>query len=157
MDLNIEHTTLETLSKLEELTYLEFGFISRVPMHWILEGENRVSYTALIRMAECCREYHWQKDIKPYVPKSLDSTLKNFEAEFFKPLPLQQDICVLYNVGEVRNKGYSLHIRVLDHFKNDVYAKLAMVCVFYDLQTGVVTAPSLESLDNLRRLIKIPM
>ncbi len=150
-------TTLQSLLTFEKLSYSETGFIGKVPACWIVEGENRVSYTALIRIVECCREYHWQKDVKPNLISSIDSTVKKFEGEFVKPLPLEKDICVLYNILEVRNRGYSIQFRILDALTNEIYAMLSLVCVFYDLHTGEVVSPPVEVLDNLRKFTQKPI
>jgi acyl-CoA thioesterase FadM len=128
----------------------------RVKVHsfWAVPGENRLSYTTLIRLIECCREHHWDIDIKPLTDGiPLDSICKSITGEFIKPVPLESLMSITYRVTDVRSKGYSLDFYVQHETDGALHASVSMVSVFYDPNLGVSITPPQSVLDRLTDLL----
>lgn len=129
----METTSLVNLLKEEGVTQTPNGLILTIHPSWIVEGEDRLSYTTLIRLIECCREYHWQNDITSKCGETLvDSTCKTLTANFIKAIPVESRISINYYVIEVRRKGYLLKFTVTNAEDQTLYAELEIVSIFYD-------------------------
>ncbi len=117
---------------------------------WIVEGEDRLSYTTIVRLVECCREHHWEVDIAPHVAAaaeaaeatSLDSITKSLSCEFLHPVAVNSDFSITYRITEVRTHSYRLTFELRDWAPDRVCARIDMVCVFYDpVQQHAILAP----------------
>jgi len=122
------------------------GLTITIPPSWIIEGEDRLSYTTLVRLIECCREYHWQTDILPKINSniSLDSICKSIYGEFISPILVDSVISITYLITDIRRKGYSLRFEVRNTENQTLCAKFDLVSIFYDPVTrkSIVPPPS---------------
>lgn len=127
------------------------GLTITIPSSWIIKGENRLSYTTLVRLIECCREYHWQTDILPNTKNnvSLDSICKSLYGEFINPILVGSVISITYLVIDIRRKGYSLRFEVRNTKTQTLCAKFDLVSVFYDPVTRKSIAPPTSVFDYL--------
>lgn len=133
-------TSLATLLKQTKVVFKENGMEIYVPQSWIVEGEKRLSYTTLIRLTECCREYHWEKDILP-LNRCTDSICGHINANFSKPVNSEQVILITYKVRCVFEKKYILDLYIYDETRN-LCGCVDMILYFYDSQKQIsVCAP----------------
>lgn len=131
------------------------GGLKLVPtLNWVVEGEDRLSYTTLTRLIECCREHHWKEDVEKIVGKSeLDSITKSVSANYFHPVLTGKKILIKYQIKEVREKGYMSEFIITDEEQSVVYAEYSVVFIFYSsIANKVIKAPK-EVLDNLTNLM----
>lgn len=132
----MEITTLNSLQKLKLVTESDNGIIIHVQKSMIIRGENRLSYSTIFRLIECCREYHWIKDIKPFINRNkIDSICKSIKGEFKAPIIPQTDIYIFYKVSEIRSKGYLINFWIKDVISERLLAKIWMVNVFVSPKT----------------------
>lgn len=111
------------------------GLTVTIPPSWIVAGEDRLSYTTLIQLVECCREYQWQKDILSKIERRdihLDSICKSLTCDFIAPILVGSTISISYCTIEVRRKGYSLRFEVRNTKNKRLRAMFKQVSVFYD-------------------------
>ncbi|HKT40506.1 MAG TPA: hypothetical protein VJR48_19190, partial [Ktedonobacterales bacterium] len=74
----MQPTTLEGLLAEGGVRCFAGGLEVEVQRAWIVAGEDRLAYTAIVRLVECCREWHWQSDILPHAGGALlDSITKS--------------------------------------------------------------------------------
>lgn len=126
-------TSLNKLRKTEHVVSRPDGIIVTVKDSWIIEGEDRLSYTTLIRLIECCREHHWQVDVLPVAQgKPLDSICKLLTCNFIRPIAVGSTIFIRYQITEVRRKSYMLKFEVFETGSNNLCAECSLVSVFYD-------------------------
>lgn len=137
-------------SKAEQLAR---GFRFVVMREWIIDGEDRLSYTTLTRIVEFCREYHWKNDISQQWG-NLDTIIKAFSAEFFKPILVNQVVEIEYRVKEVRRKGYSMIFQLTDANHGIMFAEYSIVSVFFDNITHSICVPPLGLVNHLLGLSK---
>ncbi len=139
MTIYMQPTTFAQLNQKGYVLAANYGIFIRVQPTWVISGENHLSYTTLTRLAECCREYHWEKDILPLIYNSnIDSICKSLNAEFIKPVPIESRIFLKYEIGNVKHKSYELNIKILDaNNKKDqeIYAIFNIILVFYSIET----------------------
>ena len=103
----MEPTTLGKLLAEVPVT-CEPGVLSlEIPASWIVPGENRLSYTTIIRLIECCREYHWRNDVTSG-RGALDSIVLRCEASFRRVIPSGARVRIAYRVRRVMHKAYEL-------------------------------------------------
>lgn len=132
-------TTLQKLLRARSISTLQYGIAIQTKPTWVVSGETRLSYTTLTRLVECCREYHWQTDIAPYLSSTtLDATCKSVSAEFLQPVPVSTTIVIDYEVKQVRNKGYELQFKILSVDQQTIYAIFDIVSIFYNTETNQV-------------------
>lgn len=128
-------TSFKKLAKQEKVILHSNGIAVTVRRKWIIEGEDRLSYTILIRLIECCREYHWQKDVLPLTSdKSVDSICKILTCNFVNPISAGSPVFVRYRIVGVRRRSYTIRFEVYDTSNNMLCANCDMVSVFYDPQ-----------------------
>lgn len=123
-------TTFDNLLTQTEVITIQNGLKIKIPQAWIIKGERRLSYTTLLRLTECCREYHWQKDIIS-LNNSLDSICGQINANFLKPIQADQLICITYEIRCVLEKKYILDFYIYDS-KNNLCGYVDMVSYFYE-------------------------
>ncbi|MGH2414980.1 MAG: acyl-CoA thioesterase, partial [Microcystaceae cyanobacterium] len=138
----MEPTSLKRLLEEDGVTCTPEGLILKIHPDWVIEGEDRLSYTTLIRLIECCREHHWNTDILSRANGTLvDATSKSIAGEFTRSILVGSAIAITYQVTEVRSKGYALKFEVRDALEQTLYATFKMVSVFYDAQSGKAVPP----------------
>src|SRR6266516_3668425 len=109
----MDPTSLNDLINEEEVIFIPNGMKVTVKSSWILEDEDHLSYTTIIRLAECCREYHWNRDILSISEnKSIDSITRSLSCDFLKPILVGSNISITYQVIKVQKKSYSLRFEV---------------------------------------------
>jgi acyl-CoA thioesterase FadM len=122
---------------------------------WIIEGEYRASYTTLIRLVECCREYHWEIDIIPKAKGTpLDSITKSVSGEFIRPIKSGIFVSISYHLIDVRDKGYSILFEIRDKSSQALYARITLVCVFIDLITSRPITPPISVYEYILSCVK---
>ena len=142
--------TLKELKQQYEIDFTGNGLELEIVAKWVVDGEDRLSYTSLIRLIECCREYHWETDINSLIEKhELDSITKTISVEFSKPIFIGNRIAITYRIIEVRNRGYSLGFQIDNITLKNVSAQCYMVSVFYNPLTHSVTSPPINLLETI--------
>lgn len=148
----MEPTTLRGLMKTAYVACNKRGLTMTVPQSWIVKGEDRLSYATIVRLIECCREYHWQKDILSRIDSRkycLDSICKSVSCEFISPVLVGTTISIAYRITEVRRKGYLLEFELRSKSDRKVYAKSRLLSVFYDPSGHRAVVPPTSILDYL--------
>lgn len=126
-------TSLSLLLKEDGVTCTPNGLIVTIHSSWIIEGEDRLSYTTLIRLVECCREHHWNTDILAKAQgSSVDAIAKSLTGEFMRPIIVGSRVSIVCRVAEVRPKSYLLKFEIRDAIDQTLHAEVSLVCVFYD-------------------------
>lgn len=141
----MEPTSLNRLIQEGGIELTPEGLIVNVKSFWIIEGEDRLSYTTLIRLIECCREHHWNVEILPWMrDDSIDSITKTITGEFLSVIPSGSVIWIEYKVIHVGQRSYTLRFQVRDKNDKRLYASFDLVQVFYDpLRNKSVHPPEL--------------
>jgi radical SAM enzyme (TIGR01210 family) len=139
----LESTSLDQLMQTGCVVKEKNGLNLTIPKSWIIGGEDRLSYTTMVRLIECCREYHWQTDIVQNIKDNivLDSICKSLLGEFIKPILVGSDISISSRVTNIREKGYSLRFEIRDTNTQTLYAKFDMVSIFFDPLVCKAIAP----------------
>jgi len=146
----LDTTSLEKLKQTEEIAFMNDGIIVAVKDSWIVKGEDRLSYTTLIRLIECCREYHWQNDIVPVaLGNALDSICKSITCNFISPITVGSRVFIKYQITNVREKSYALKFELFQTGSNKLCAECILVSVFYDSVSKKSTLPSDAIIDKL--------
>lgn len=146
-------TSLDRLRKTEDVVCRPDGIIIAIKDSWIIEGEDRLSYTTLIRLIECCREHHWQIDILPVAKgKPLDSICKLLTCDFIRPIAVGSTVFIKYQITEVRRRSYTLRFKVLETANNSLCAECDLVSVFYDPIARQCKPPPSSLIDKLTEL-----
>lgn len=129
------------------------GLIVTARPSWIVEGEDRLSYTTLIRLIECCREHHWNVDILPWAGDTpVDSVTRAISGEFISTISSGSVIQITYRVIKVSQKSYSLRFEVRDKVDLRLCATLEVVSVFYDALSDRSIHPPDPVFDHLLAL-----
>lgn len=141
----MDPTTLDDLVREGGVILNPDGLVVTINPSWIIDGENRVSYTTLIRLVECCREHHWSTDILSRLQGTqLDSITKTITGEFIRPIVSGSTLSITYQVTEVREKGYSLEFTVRNLPERISCARINLACVFYDAASNKAIAPPIH-------------
>lgn len=120
---------------------------------WVIDGEDRISYTTLTRLVECCREYHWQVDLAPLIATStLDTTCKSLSAEFLQPIQAGEIVRIVYEVVNIRSRGYEISFHVKTQEPGVLHANYNVVLVFVVPSTGKITVPPTAVMSKLQAL-----
>ncbi|HEY1387478.1 MAG TPA: thioesterase family protein [Ktedonobacterales bacterium] len=138
----MQPTTLEGLLAEGGVRRFAGGLEVEVRRAWIVAGEDRLAYTAIVRLVECCREWHWQSDILPHAGGApLDSITKSFTAEFSHPIALGSLLRITHQVIDARPRSYRLRFELTTLQPGQRCAMLEMVSVFYDPAREAVAEP----------------
>lgn len=109
---------------------------------WIVAGEDRLAYTAIMRLVECCREWHWESDILPHAGGApLDSITRSFHGEFTRPIAVGSLLRITHQVIAVAPRSYQLRFQLATQRPVQQCAILEMVSVFYDPARAAVAEP----------------
>jgi acyl-CoA thioesterase FadM len=150
----MQPTTLAGLLAEGDVRQFASGLEVVVRRAWILADEDRLAYTAIVRLVECCREWHWQADILPHAAGApLDSITKSLTAVFSHPMMLGSMLRITHQVVAVRPRSYQLRFTLATHDPDQPgqpaqraqlvqdCATLDMVSVFYDPDRAVAAEP----------------
>lgn len=149
----MEITTLSDLKKDGIVEFILKGISVEITPSMIIKGEDRLSYTTMIRLIECCREYHWKNDVMSILfGAHLDSICKSITVDFERPIPVGDKIDIIYDILNVRQKGYKVEFKIIESDSDKLYAKANLVCVFYNPLTQVAISPPNSVLNRLLRL-----
>jgi acyl-CoA thioesterase FadM len=149
----MQPTTLVALEATGRLVYGRAHITVSVLPSWVVEGEDRLSYTTLVRLVECCREYHWRCDIASLVgAQPLDSICRSLTANFERPVLIGSVIEIFYSVVAVSKRSYELRFDVRTAAQGVRCATVNISSVFYDANAKAATAPPREVLERLRQL-----
>lgn len=150
----MQPTTLEGLLAEGGVRCFAGGLEVEVRRAWIVAGEDRLAYTAIVRLVECCREWHWQSDILPHTGGApLDSITKSFTAEFTHPIALGSLLRITHQVIAVAPRSYQLRFQLATQRPEQQCAMLEMVSVFYDPARAAVAEPPPGVVDYLRACV----
>lgn len=145
-------TTLAQLLAEGCVTTTNTGLIVVVPQSWIAHDEDRVSHTTLVRLAECCREHHWNLDVQPYADAgTVDSTIRSLSASFIRPVKVGTRISINYKVTHVGERSYVLRFEVRDMSTRKIGAEFEFVSVFFDPVSGGSALPPAAVRERLKR------
>lgn len=138
----MQPTTLEGLLAEGDVRCFAGGLEVEVRRAWIIAGEDRLAYTAIVRLVECCREWHWQSDILPHAGGApLDSITKSFTGEFTHPIAVGSLLRITHQVIDARPRSYRLRFALATLQPEQLCATLEMVSVFYDPAREAVAEP----------------
>ena len=126
----MDTTTFAALTQETEVVKKDNGISVFAPSCWVVDGEDRLSYTTIIRLVECCREYHWNKDAKNQ-NSNLDSICGSLSSKFIKSIKPNSTIDIDYVVKGSKGKKYQMEFTVRDEFE-DICCLVEMICFFYD-------------------------
>lgn len=126
----MDTTTFFSLKSQTNVYEKENGIDVFIPSRWVVDGENRVSYTTIIRLVECCREFHWKKDIE-CINDQIDSICGTINCKFLKPIESNAVIKIRYYLIDISEKKYILEFKVIDSMKN-VCCIIRMTLFFFD-------------------------
>ncbi len=118
---------------------------------WVVKGEDKLSYTTLVRLVECCREYHWSCDVVPFAQGiPVDSTIRTLTARFLKPVKVGSTVAVAYKITAVHERSYLLDIEIRDISNDMICAHFSLDAVFFDAGNNSSMTPPASVLANLR-------
>lgn len=151
--MSLKPIVLSDLLKEHNVSIYSDGIKFTANLNWVVDGEDRLSYTTLTRLVECCREYHWNKDVET-INKSadLDSITKSVSANYFHPVYLNVPILISYQVIEVRSKGYCVKFIIANEDGSIIYAEYSLILIFFSNLSNKAIAPSKEIIEHLRCL-----
>ncbi len=146
----MDTTSLSQLRAETAVTILPDGLVVVAAPSWVIPGEDRLSYTTIIRLVECCREHHWNQDVLSYAGNhNIDSITKSVTCEFTKPIDVGASISIVYRIMDIRTRGYSLQFTISYAHSGEIAALVDMVCVFFDPSRREVQAPP----DSVRKAL----
>lgn len=127
-------TTIDLLEQETAVLKKTYGISVKISNDWIVPDEDRLSYTTFIRLVECCREYHWRKDVLSIL-QQIDSINVHVTADFFRPIYIGKMLEIQYIITKIGNKSYT--IRFNAYVEKELCAVVEMVSVFYDANKRV--------------------
>lgn len=153
--MNMEPATLrELICGNDEIHLTPKGIRLLIHRAWVVPSEDRLSYASAIRLAECCREHHWNQDIAILAPH-IDSVVTRCEAIFRTPLVVGTQIEITYAITRVGCRSYdcqfSFHIS--GQTDNPPLAVVTLTNVFYVPETQAAKEPPYEVHATLIRLL----
>lgn len=125
-------TSLDALTSAGVVDVTDAGLTFSVRAEWIVQGEDRLSYATIIRLAECCRELHWRVDTQQDGNTNVDSICSRLNCVFRRPLIIGMTFVASYQIRLVRGKSYVFLVRFTDVSSGRIHAEVSMECVFYD-------------------------
>lgn len=140
-------TTFDNLKRTTFVNEKKNGINVFIPSSWVVDGENRVSYTTIIRVVECCREYHWNKDMKN---KNIDSICGSINAKFIKPIEVNVTIYISYSIKDISDNKYKLLFNVTDE-NGETYCFIEMISFFYNPFLKKTIKVSKDMIEGLKK------
>lgn len=149
----MQPTTLAQLKLEADIAFSPNGLSMMVNSSWVVLGEDRLSYTTIVQLVECCREYHWQKDVLINVNSGMiDSITKSISCSFLKPIMIGETILIRYRLVNIKEKGYEIEFILSDDKQSHISAIINMVSIFYDPKLQSVSQPPKAIIDRLKRI-----
>ena len=106
--------TALSLAEMEQAGYAHADgslLVIRVPTEWPAEGEKRIGYVSILRLAEVTRELHWRRDIAPCADlMRIDSTTRSVSGDFERPIMADTTVRCSYALTWVRSRSYGLRV-----------------------------------------------
>jgi len=130
----MDTTTYKKLCSETQVNEYDDGIEIFLQDSWIVDGEHRISYTTIIRLIECCREYHWLKDTKG-CEESIDSICAHIDIKFRRPLSGNARAVIKYKVIRVFDRKYIVDFRVFNTC-GQLCCYAQMTQHFYDEKTS---------------------
>ena len=139
---HVDVTSLEILMGTKAVRPISQGLEIEILPTWIVDGEDRASYTTLIRLVECCREFHWRSDISPLqTADPLDCTCVQMCARFKSPVSVYEHVAIVYTVTSVGRRSYDLRFQIMNAEDQLEHATVDQTLVFLDPITHQATQP----------------
>ena len=109
--------------------------VIRVPTEWPAEGEKRIGYVSIMRLAELTRELHWRRDIAPHADMMrIDTTTRTVSGDFARPIIADTNVRCSYALTWLRSRSYGLRV-TLSAEGGDPLAYVDLTNVFIDPRT----------------------
>lgn len=152
----MDTTSLKNLlDESKTITCLDDGLQLVAEAQWIVNNETKLSYTTIVRLVECCREHHWQKDIKPLLTNSqIDSTCRFLKSDFTHPIEVNQMINIVYNVTAIRDHSYCLQFTIFNDIRTLKYTEVELVMVLINVLSNEPVTPPEKVMQKLNKLMK---
>jgi acyl-CoA thioesterase FadM len=143
-------TTLASLRECASVEDLPNGIRVFIDRGWIVPHEDRLSYATIVRLIECCREFHWLKDVdQGLTERAVDSICRRLECDFIRPLLVGDTVEITYSIAAINQRSYSLLFKISDG-RGSLCGTCSMICVFYDPLRGLATRPDAATLGRIR-------
>lgn len=122
---------------------------------WVVDGEDRLSYATIVRLFECCREVHWQRDILPNLEDAspVDTTCTSLSARFLRPIIVGRSFTIRYAVTAISEKRYVLTLTILDIGDNEICAEGVLELAFYDPSARKAVIPPRAISESLQKML----
>jgi acyl-CoA thioesterase FadM len=145
-------TSLAALRAAAPVTLLPNGIRLTVASGWIIDGEDRLSSTTILRLVECVREYHWLRDVQAHAwGRGADSICRRLESDFLHTIAAGEEITLTYTVQWVGRRSYTLRVLVANR-QQIPCAQCVLVLVFYDARARASQMPDREVAAQLTAL-----
>lgn len=126
----MDTTTLQNLISNSNVFLDVDGIEITAEKSWVVDNEYYLSYTTLIRLIECCREHHWNKDIKPKLrEKDIDTTCRSINIKFSKSIRLSKRFKIKYKISKVTKYTYDAVFTIID--KNYIIYSVAFLKMIF--------------------------
>jgi len=106
--------TALSLAEMEQAGYAHADgshLVIRVPTEWPAEGEKRIGYVSILRLAEVTRELHWRRDIAPCADlMRIDTTTRSVSGDFARPIMADTKVLCSYALTWLRSRSYGLRV-----------------------------------------------
>ncbi len=80
---------------------------------WTVDDEQQLSYTSLVCLAECLREFHWQRDLGTLAgTDEFNAISRSMSAEFLRPVLIGDRVTLSYALSELGPTSYRFICRV---------------------------------------------
>jgi acyl-CoA thioesterase FadM len=150
----MEITSLRDLVSSGTVEVTADGIIVKVTSDMVIAGEDRLSYTTILRLVECCREFHWEKDVLPsFDSGSTDSICRSVSARFRRPALVGMSIQISYHVTHVDEREYGLTFSLNNIADCQLCADVKLDNVFFDASSHRATSPPSSVRKALERLV----
>jgi acyl-CoA thioesterase FadM len=146
----VRGTSLEGLAREGAARVEGDQVVFEVAPGWAAPGERRIGYAAIMRLVECVREFHWDRDVLPAAGgQPVDSITRSVLAEFLAPVRVCERVFGSYRVGWCRQRSYGLEVS-LSAPGVTALARVDLVNVFYDPAGERAAIPPAALLEALR-------
>jgi len=127
--------TALSLAEMEQAGYAHADgpqLVIRVPTEWPAEGEKRIGYVSILRLAEFTRELHWRRDIAPCVDlMRIDTTTRSVSGDFARPIMADSKVRCSYALTWLSSRSYGLRV-TLSAEGGEPLAHVDLTSVFID-------------------------
>ena len=125
--------------------------VIQVPTEWPAEGEQRIGYVSIMRLAEFTRELHWRRDIAPCADMMrIDTTTKCVSGDFARPIMADTKVRCCYALTWLRPRSYGLRV-TLSAEGGEPLARVDLTNIFIDpctMRPVVPTQPITAALQS---------